>query len=134
MKAKKIKKQDIKDILIASLPTRPTAPIALGGKGYRAGEMKEAFDKLPLYIIERYNELLEDIEALGENSLAAAIPSGISDTHTLNTLFEDVASGNLATYFTFLGKSLIEHVLYVYSELDEMKKALDKLQWKETTA
>lgn len=131
MKAKKIENQDIKDILIASLPTRPTAPRELGGKGYGASEMKEAFDKLPLYIVERYNSLLEDIRALGEDSLAAAMPSGITDTHTLSDLFYDVSTGNLATYLTFLGKSLLEHVLYLYSELDEIKKALYKLESRE---
>ena len=77
MKAKKIENQDIKDILIASLPTRPTAPRELGGKGYGASEMKEAFDKLPLYIVERYNSLLEasDGDTIKAEYVSAADPT-----------------------------------------------------------
>ena len=128
MKAKKIQTSDIKDILISSLPTRPTAPRSLGGKGYGAKEMKEAFDKLPLYIIERYNDLLADVTDIGEDSLAAAIPTGIKDSHTLLSLFDDVRTGALATYLTFLDKPLFEHVSQLYRELDEVKKRLIALE------
>ena len=133
MKAKKIQHSDIKDIMISSLPSRPTAPKAMGGRGYGATEMKQAFDKLPLYVIERYNELIADIESLGEDSLAASIKTGIKESHTLNTLFEDVASGTIATYLTFLGKSLMEHVTYLYDELEDMKKRLDVHEKRETS-
>ena len=51
MKAKKIMDSDISALKVASLPTRPTAPKEYGGMGYKATEMKEAFDKLPEYII-----------------------------------------------------------------------------------
>jgi hypothetical protein len=67
MKAKKIQSSDIEHILISSLPTHPTAPRSLGGRGYSASEMKEAFDKLPLYIIEHYNALIGDVHSFGEN-------------------------------------------------------------------
>ena len=126
MKAKQIQNEDVKDLLVSSLPSRPTAPRALGGMGYGAVEMKAAFDKLPLYLIERYNELLSDIGELGENSLAAAIPSGIKDAHTLASLFEDVKSGALATYLCFLGKSLFEHIKYLYEELEYVKEELKR--------
>lgn len=128
MNAKKILKTDIADIMISSLPTRPTAPRHLGGKGYGATEMKEAFDKLPLYIIERYNELVDDISRYGEDSLAAAIPSGIREGHTLNSLFEDVQNGALATYFSFFGKSLLNHMISIYTELDRLNEMLTDLQ------
>ncbi len=131
MKAKKIYNSDVRDIMISSLPSRPTAPRSLGGKGYGAAEMKEAFDKLPLYIVERYNELLSDVTDLGENSLAAAIPTGIKDGHTLHTLFEDVRTGELATYFSFFGKSLLAHMITIYGEIDGLKKQLAKLEAKE---
>ena len=126
MKANKIESSDIKDILISSLPTRPTAPRSLGGMGYGAVEMKSAFDKLPLYIIERYNELVSDILDIGEESLAASVPTGIKDGHTLNELFEDVKTGALATYLTFLGKTLSEHIIYIYEELENIKNAVKK--------
>lgn len=126
MKAKQIYSRDIADILISSLPSRPTAPTSLGGKGYGATQMKEAFDKLPLYIVERYNELISDIGEIGEDSLAAAIPTGIREGHTLASLFLDVADGGIAGYLTFLGKSLSEHILTLYNEIDALKRIVDK--------
>lgn len=125
MKAKKILKSDVKDILIASLPSRPTAPRSMGGRGFKAKEMKEAFDKLPLYIAERYNDLIDDIKCEGEGSVAFSIPSGIKDAHTLGDLFVDVKTGELATYFSFLGKSLLAHVITLYSEIGSLRARLD---------
>lgn len=128
MKAKKIQTSDISDILVSSLPSRPTAPRSLGGMGYGASEMKHAFDRLPLYIAERYNELISDIKSLGDDSLAAAIPTGIKNGHTLNALFDDIETGELATYFGFLGKSLLSHVITIYAELDAIKTRLSELE------
>ena len=124
MKAKKIQNSDIDSILISSLPPRPTAPKHLGGRGYTSSEMKEAFDKLPLFIIERYNTLIADISSVGENSLAAAIPTDIKDSHTLCDLFDDLRTGELATYFCFLGKSLLSHIITLYGEIDDIKSKL----------
>ncbi|MBO5879609.1 MAG: hypothetical protein J6Q68_03565 [Clostridia bacterium] len=68
MNTKKITSSEIEPLKIAALPTRPTAPTAFGGKGYTPTEMKAAFDKLPLKIIESFNTLVDDVEsgALGE--------------------------------------------------------------------
>jgi hypothetical protein len=126
MKATKRTMSEAEPLLIASLPTRPTAPGAFGGKGYTATEMKAAFDKLPLYIIENFNALLSDVESSGDNSLAAAIPTDIKDGHTLYTLFEDIRTGELAAYFSILGKSLLSHLISIYSELDSIKEKLKK--------
>ena len=126
MKAKKIYNSDIADILISSLPSRPTAPRELGGRGYGAAEMKAAFDQLPLCIIEHYNALLSDVESFGENSMAAAVPTGIKDAHTLHDLFEDIRTGELATYFGILGKSLLSHLISIYAELDLLRSKLDE--------
>ena len=54
------------------------------------------------------------------------MPTGIKDSHTLADLFNDVESGTMATYLTFLGKSLSEHVKYIYSELEAIYKVLGK--------
>lgn len=124
MKAKKIYNSDIANILISSLPSRPTAPKDMGGMGYGAAQMKAAFDKLPLYIVERFNALISDIEALGDNSLAAAIPTGIKEEHSLHTLFEDIRTGELAAYFGILGKSLLSHLITIYAEIDAIKQML----------
>ena len=131
MKARQIQPADIADILIASLPSRPTAPTSLGGKGYGASQMKEAFDKLPLYIVERYNELIADVSDLGEDSLASAIPTGIREGHSLNDLFVDIENGGIAGYLTFLGKSLSEHVYTLYEEIEELKTRLNATEGKE---
>ena len=124
MKAKKIESADIREMLVSSLPTNPTAPKSHGGMGYGASQMKSAFDRLPLHIVERYNALIEDVGKVGEDSLAAAIPTGIKDSHTLQDLFSDVESGAVASYLTFLGKSLLEHISYIYSELEAIYKVL----------
>ena len=63
MNTKKIYDSDIENLRVSSLPTRPTAPTAFGGKGYTATEMKAAFDMLPLYIKDSFNALVGDIES-----------------------------------------------------------------------
>ena len=128
MKAKKIYNSDIDSILISSLPSRPTAPSAQGGAGFSARNMKEAFDKLPLFIIERYNRLIDDVKSIGEDSLAGAMPTGIKEEHTLNALFEDIASGELATYFSICGKSLFSHIVSLWFEIDALKEQLCRIE------
>lgn len=109
MNTTKILESEIADMKISSLPSRPTAPTAFGGKGFTANEMKAAFDKLPLYIIERFNMLLSDIEGSGEGSLAAAIPTKIADGHTLSQLFLDICDGVFASYLS-LGDETLEEM------------------------
>lgn len=98
MNATKITDGELCEAKISSLPTRPTSPTAYGGRGYTATEMKEAFDRLPLLLAERYNLLLDDISALGGGSLADSVPTGLSEEHTLSDLFGDIENGNLASY------------------------------------
>ena len=100
MKATKILENEIKDLKISSLPTRPTAPIDSGGKGYSSEQMKAAFDRLPLFIIERFNLLIEDLCAVGQDSIAAEIKTGIGDHHSLNDLFSDIQNGNILSYLS----------------------------------
>jgi hypothetical protein len=85
MNTKKITESEIEELKISSLPTRPTAPTAFGGKGYSATEMKEAFDRLPLYVAERLNSLIDDIES---GSLADLI----AESEPFATLLGDVAA------------------------------------------
>ena len=103
MKATKINNEDIWELKISSLPTRPTAPTAFGGAGFSAKEMKEAFDKLPLYIVSKYNDLIDDILS-GE--IAEQLPTGIKADHTLSSLLSDITNGNLSSYFMISGASL----------------------------
>ena len=83
MNTRKITESDIAPLKISSLPTRPTAPTAFGGKGYTATEMKEAFDKLPLKIIESFNSLIDDIEY-------GALAEAISEQEPIASLVRDV--------------------------------------------
>ena len=108
MNTTKILDSEINDLKIASLPSRPTAPTAFGGKGYTSAEMKAAFDKLSLFIIKRFNMLLDDVASVGENGLSAEIPTGIHENHTLLNLFSDITNGNLPLYLSMGEESLSE--------------------------
>ena len=121
MKATIIKDSDISELKVSSLPTKPTAPRSMGGMGYGAKEMKEAFDRLPLFIIEKFNALIEDISSIGKDSLSGTVKTGLKDGHTLADLFCDIQSGEIATYLTVLGKSLA-------TQLSEMKADIDTLK------
>ncbi len=124
MNATKILTEEISDLTVASLPTRPTASVSLGGRGYSSTEMKEAFDKLPLFIIERFNALLDDIGALGAESLSGAIKTGLSDGHSLYNLFTDIANGSFASYMTVLEKSLTVHLAEIYERLSLLEEGM----------
>lgn len=121
MKTTKITEDQIKDLKISSLPTRPTAPTSYGGLGYSAAQMKAIFDALPLFIIERFNSLLDDLASVGADSASASIPTGIKEGHTLATLFADVKNGNLASYLSVGAHSLLV-------ELSEMKERIRRLE------
>ena len=122
MNAKKIKEGEIADLKIASLPTRPCAPSSFGGRGYTSVEMKAAFDRLPLFIVERYNSLLEDISSDGERSIAGEIRTGISEGHTLRELCSDLKDGSAASYITVLGESLAEWAAEITAEVEALRK------------
>jgi|GEM_PF-6133517 len=61
MNTKKILSGEIAQLRVASLPTRPTASADVGGRGYTSTQMKEAFDRLPLFIIDRLNGLIDEL-------------------------------------------------------------------------
>ena len=105
MKATKITSAEIAPIKVAALPSRPTAPTAFGGRGYSASDMKAAFDRLPLFIADRLNLLIDDIR---DGEVLEGIPSGISEGHTVKELVGDVTSGRMAAYLTVLGEPLTE--------------------------
>ena len=127
MKAEKILDADIKSMKIASLPSRPTAPTAFGGAGLTATEVKEAFDKLPLYIVSRFNDLIEDIITEGKGGLAGSIPTGLGVGHTLSDLLADLGSGEAAEYIAVGEESLGEFCRRVDAELSEMLIRLEEI-------
>lgn len=120
MKSRKITDGDISDKRVASLPTRPTAPAAFGGKGYTATELKEAFDSLPLFLREKYNELISDILGEDGGSVTDAIKTGITDTQTLADFFSDVLNGNLITYLAAPNGSLAEYLIKLRADVDKI--------------
>ena len=121
MKSKIITEEEISPLKISSLPTRPTAPSSFGGRGYTSAEMKAAFDRLPLFIIERFNALIADIEAVGEGSLASSIMTELAEGHSLCHLFSEIKSGELLSRIPAGDGSLA-------SELADIKERLSRLE------
>ena len=128
MTATKITAEEIEDLKVSSLPTHPTAPTAYGGKGYTAREMKEAFDKLPLFIIERFNALINDVKREGDGSLASSMPSGIRSNHTLADLLSDIKSGGLAAYLAVGNSSLEAKLAENESTLEAMRVDIEDMK------
>ena len=54
MQSKFITESEVAALKVASLPTRPTAKEAFGGKGFSAEEMKAAFDRFPEFILSTW--------------------------------------------------------------------------------
>ena len=107
MITKRITQSEIASLKISSLPSRPTAPVSFGGRGYTATEMKAAFDALPLFIMERLNELIDELGGEGFEALVKGVPSGIEDGHTLALLLADVKSGDLSSYLSVGEETLL---------------------------
>ena len=124
MKSQKITDGDINEKKVASLPTRPTAPAAFGGKGYTATELKEAFDSLPLFLVEKYNELIEDICAENGGTITDRVKTGITDTQTLAEFFLDVINGNLITYLAAPSGTVAQYLLELRSDIDKIAEKL----------
>lgn len=122
MKAKTVTEAEIAPLRVSSLPTRPTAPAAFGGKGYTAKEMKEAFDRLPELAIERINDLIDDV---GSGELAKSLATGITAAPTLAKLLSDLESGSLASYMGVFGTTLAAYLSKLREDVDEIKEALN---------
>ena len=124
----KITESDLASRKVASLPSRPTAPTAFGGKGYTSAQMKEAFDKLPLFLAEKFNSLLDDIEASGTGSLIASLPTGLAPGHTVRDFFLDVMSGDALSYLSDENGRTLDGLLNgIRTELDAIEEALDPI-------
>jgi len=118
MKTQKILTSEVSPLKISSLPTRPTAPTAFGGKGYSAYDMKAAFDKLPLLIIERFNSLIDDICS---GSILDAISVDSSEGMSLATIIEDIENGNIASYLSVGDTSLATAIADLRARVEELE-------------
>ena len=120
MRSKKINESEIESLKVSSLPTRPTAPAAFGGKGYTADELKAAFDALPLYIIEKFNSLIDDLTTEGEDGILADILTGIKSGHTLRDMLSDIKSGDFVSYLAVGDLTLGEYLAKIKTDLDKV--------------
>lgn len=118
MKAKAITETEIAEYKIASLPTRPTAPTEYGGRGYTSVQMKEAFDALPLYVISRFNELMDDITADSTDGIIHEIKLGFGDGMTLYELVDRMLNGNLLALVSMGDGSLDEYLAKLRTDVD----------------
>ena len=121
MNTTKILDSEINGLKISSLPSRPTAPTAFGGKGYTSAEMKAAFDKLPLFVAERLNSLVDDIESEKNGKIGDSIKTGLDSGHCLSDFFADVKNGNLASYMALGDGTLVEKIYEMSSAIDDIK-------------
>ena len=122
MKTKVILDEEITSLKIASLPPFPTSSNTYGGSAYTATKMKDAFDALPLFIMQRLNSLIEDVSK-SENGISSSIPTGLAAGHTLNILFKDVLSGAFSSYLVALGKPLSVLLNEMLNRLESLEKA-----------
>ena len=124
MNTQKILTEEIRDLTVASLPTRPTASEELGGRGYSAGEMKAAFDSLPIFVAERLNSLIDDIESEGDGKIGESIKTGLDKGHCLSDFFADIKNGNLASYMVLGDVTLVEKIYEMSAAIDAIKEKL----------
>ena len=102
---------------VSSLPTRPTAPLAFGGKGYSASEMKSAFDALPRLIIERFNSLILDIK---QGLVLDDIPTQNNSLTTLRALIMGIENGELASIIKVFDTTLSLFLLELRADVDRL--------------
>ena len=102
---------------ISSLPTRPKAPLAFGGKGYSAKEMKSAFDALPRLIIDRLNSLILDIK---EGRVLDDIPTGGESLKTLREMLNGIENGDFSANLKLFDTTLSLFLLELRRDVDRL--------------
>lgn len=101
MAIKSISSGELIDRLVeTTLPDRPSDDSLYGAGPMTPREIKKAFDALPRLLAERFNGLIESAAALGDDSLAALISTGIPELETLALLFGGITDGKLASAVT----------------------------------
>jgi len=123
MKSKKILYSELSPLLISSLPARPNQSASYGGAAYSSSELRAAFDKLPLLLAERYNDLLSDIES-GE--LCENLATGLSEGSTLKSFFEDLSSGVWAGYSKIDGTPIYTLLRNIEDRLAKLEEVSEK--------
>ena len=122
MNTTKITRSESEPLQIALLPTRPTAPSAFGGSGFTAIEMKAAFDRLPLLIIERFNSLVDDVTG---GDICTAIPTGIDGANTLAALLAAFSDGTLASLIAYRDTTLTAYIEGLSNEIERLRTLVE---------
>ena len=125
MNSKIIEEREVRELKVSSLPTRPTAREAFGGRGFSAGDMKAAFDRFPEYILAKLNLLIEDLLRQGEDSYVGSYKANENDNFNLQQVMEGITSGELADRIYVQGQSLASKIWELEYEIEELKR------WKE---
>ena len=126
MAIQNIKESEMREAGVSSLPTRPSSPSLYSGRVLSATELRQAFDKLPRLVADRFNALLEATglfeEAGKYDRLSELIATELADGHSLADFFSDVQNGNLAAYMSVDGEqtlfSLLEDLLSNFKHPD----------------
>lgn len=121
MNATKITKAEVDAASVAALPTRPTASTAFGGKGFTSQEMKEAFDKLPLLVIRKYNTLIDDITS---GLITNNVPTQIENLPMLKNVLGGIKDGKLADSLVVGESSLTYAISKMREEIRQLATAL----------
>ena len=124
MAISKITDSEISERLVEALPTRPNAPVSLGGKGYNANELKAAFDALPLLIAQRYNALIDGLQNNGGKEFSSLIETGIKESFTLEELFASIKNSSILDILLIDGEPLTVFLTRVKIELANINAAL----------
>ena len=120
-----ITQESIQKLRVSSLPTRPSSPSSAGGAGYSSYDIKCAFDALPMYIIEKYNELVASLHSVGDSALSAEIYTGLEEGHTLSQLFYDIKNGNLAAYMSVGEFTLATELAQLREKIKELEERIE---------
>lgn len=118
-----IKPEAVETLGVSSLPTSPTSPSA-NGSGYSATQMKQAFDRLSVHIIEHYNLLINALHSDPEVSIMAEMLTGISKEHTLSDLIRDITEGDFVYYLKLGNRSIAEEI---YALSDRISRLEEKI-------
>ena len=124
MKSHTITNEEIEALKVASLPNRPTAPEEYGGHGFTAKEMKEAFDRLPLYLVDRLNDLIDAIETERSDSVLRSIKLGVGNGMTLYDFLLLFETGQILSIIPMGDENLSFYLVRLRRDVDRCLAAL----------
>ena len=124
MKSHTITNEEIEALKVASLPNRPTAPEEYGGHGFTAKEMKAAFDRLPLYLVERFNDLVDDIETESSDSILRSVKLGLGNGMTLYDFLLLFETGQILSIIPFGEENLSYYLVRLRRDIERCISAL----------